>query len=253
MGEKTGISWCDHTWNPWQGCHKVSEGCTNCYMFREKKRYSQNPDLVVRSAERTFNAPLRWSRQVQGNYPCRRPLVFVCSWSDFFIEEADPWRDEAMEIMANCDKLIFLILTKRPERIKDWLVSSGWIDRLPNNVWLGVSVENDKQLYRFGYLHEIEELAVRFISYEPALGPLRFEGYEYFGDIDWLISGGESCSNREADVDWFRQVRDVSLKYKIPYFHKQNGGNKKINGVYGGCELDGVVWHQYPKVIDDGN
>ena len=157
MGKQTGISWCNHTWNPWQGCHKISEGCTNCYMFREKQRYGQEPDLVVRSAERTFNAPLRWNKQVQGNYPCGKPLVFVCSWSDFWIEEADAWRDEAMEIMANCSSLIFLILTKRPERILPWLddacyPSSGCpIEGFPNNVWLGVSVENGQFIQRIDH------------------------------------------------------------------------------------------------------
>jgi len=252
MGKQTGISWCNHTWNPWQGCHKVSDGCRYCYMFREKRRYGQKPDVVVRSAENTVYAPPGWNKRVQGNYPCGRPLVFVCSWSDFWIEEADIWRDEAMEIMLNCKNLIFLIVTKRPERIFPWLVLSGWIERFPDNVWLGLSFENDKQLYKFEYLHEIDDLAVRFISYEPALGPLRFEEMEYLGDIEWLISGGESCSNRKADVNWFRQVRDICLRHNIPYFHKQNGGFKKIEGIYGGDQLDGMVWHQYPKVRYNG-
>jgi len=223
-------------------------------MFREKQRYGQEPDLVVRSAERTFNAPLRWNKQVQGNYPCGKPLVFVCSWSDFWIEEADAWRDEAMEIMANCSSLIFLILTKRPERILPWLddacyPSSGCpIEGFPNNVWLGVSVENGQFIQRIDHISQIDA-GLRFISYEPALGPLgRVSDNNYLRKINWVISGGESCSDRRADMDWFRHIREICECFDIPYFHKQNGGRKKIDGVYGGDKLDGVVYHQYPKV-----
>lgn len=88
MGKDSGVSWCDHTWNPWQGCRKVSSGCLNCYMYRDKKRYGQDQATVVRSKPGTFNAPMKWKDQAK---------VFVCSWSDFFIEDADAWRDDAWE------------------------------------------------------------------------------------------------------------------------------------------------------------
>jgi hypothetical protein len=87
MGEKTGISWCDATWNCWQGCHKVSPGCKNCYMFAEKSRYGQNPGIVVRSSDSTFNAPLKWAKNPEKYGHIKR--IFVDSWSDFFIQEAD--------------------------------------------------------------------------------------------------------------------------------------------------------------------
>ena len=87
MGETTGIAWCDATWNPWQGCHKVSEGCKNCYMFRDKKRYGQDPNTVVRSADATFCKPLTWAKNREKYASINR--VFTCSWSDFFIPEAD--------------------------------------------------------------------------------------------------------------------------------------------------------------------
>ncbi len=81
MAENTGILWTDNTWNPWQGCHKVSPGCMNCYMYRDKNRYGQDPATVIRSKPATFNLPLKWKEPAK---------VFICSWSDFFIEEADP-------------------------------------------------------------------------------------------------------------------------------------------------------------------
>lgn len=124
MGEKTGISWTNATWNPWQGCHKVSLGCRECYMFREKIRYGREPNVVVRSRPHTFNLPLRLKT------PQR---VFTCSWSDFFIEEADPWRDEAWEIIRRTPHLTYQIVTKRPERMAGRL---PWGDGIPwPQVW----------------------------------------------------------------------------------------------------------------------
>src|SRR3990167_11527130 len=109
MSDKTHINWTEATWNPWHGCIKVSPGCKNCYMYREKNRYGQDPAVVVRSKPATFNAPLKWKE------PAR---VFTCSWSDFFIKQADPWRDEAWDIIYQTPHLTYLILTKRPERIE---------------------------------------------------------------------------------------------------------------------------------------
>ena len=107
MGNKTGIEWCTSTWNPWRGCHKLRAGCKNCYMFREQNQYGHDPNIVVRS-KTTFNDPLKWKEPAK---------VFVNSWSDFFIEEADPWRDEAWDIMRRTPHLTYQILTKRPENI----------------------------------------------------------------------------------------------------------------------------------------
>lgn len=89
MAKETGISWTDSTVNFWHGCVKVSEGCKYCYMFRDKERYRQEPTTVIRSKESTFNKPLHWKEP---------RLIFVCSWSDFFIEQADEWRDDAWKL-----------------------------------------------------------------------------------------------------------------------------------------------------------
>src|SRR5262245_7502608 len=98
MGERTNISWTDRTWNPWRGCRKVSPGCKNCYMFREQARYGRDPAAVVRT--KTWRDPLRYQRQAE---QLGRPLrVFTCSWSDWFIEEADPWRQEAWRVVRSC-------------------------------------------------------------------------------------------------------------------------------------------------------
>src|ERR1041385_3774374 len=131
MAFGSNIEWTDATWNPWRGCAKVSPGCAHCYMFTEQRRYGRDPTVVVRAASQTFRAPLRW----------REPrLIFTCSWSDWFHEDADEWRPEAWAIVRACPNLIFQILTKRPERIHDHL-PLDCRDGYPN-VWLGVSVEN---------------------------------------------------------------------------------------------------------------
>lgn len=233
MTQNSNIEWTNDTWNPWQGCLKVSPGCKACYMYRDKKRYGQNPKVVVRSKPPTFNAPLK---KLKG------PLVFTCSWSDFFIEQADAWIDDAWDIIRQTPHLTYQILTKRPENIKyrlpeDW--GYGW-----DNVWLGVSVEDTKHLWRLEYLEDTPAV-VKFVSYEPALEYVNFTGF--VPTIDWLISGGESGPNfRPADLNWFRQVRDDCQHHNIRYFHKQHGGNRKINGAWGGRELDGRTWEQMP-------
>lgn len=249
MGRTTGIGWADATWNPWVGCLKVSPGCKQCYMYRGQRRYGDDPRVVRRTSLRTFCAPLTWKD------PKR---VFVCSWSDFFIEEADDWRDEAWDVMRRTPRLTYQILTKRPQNILDCLPSDwgrGW-----PNVWLGVSVEDQKRANeRIPILCGIPA-RVRFVSYEPALGPLRLGAIapdemsraicqtRQAARIDWLISGGESGPYaRPADPQWFRNIRDECADAGIAYFHKQNGGMMYVDGVAGGCMLDERVYHAFPE------
>lgn len=135
MGTNSAIEWTTHSWNPWQGCRKVSAGCKFCYMYRDKKRYGQDPETVVRSKNPTFNKPIKTTKHIDlthvslnqdgsmglGGYEETTwawpdgGMVFTCSWSDWFIEEADEWRDEAWDIIRQRPGLTFQILTKRPE------------------------------------------------------------------------------------------------------------------------------------------
>lgn len=234
MGKNSKIEWTDHTWNPWQGCLKVSQGCKQCYMYRDKMRYGQDPKTVIRSSPGTFRKPLQWKKPAK---------VFTCSWSDFFIEQADNWIDDAWNIIRQTHHLTYLILTKRPENIKgrlpdDW--GSGW-----PNVWLGVSVELPDYEWRIVALEEIPAV-VRFVSAEPLLAPLP-NLYSYFPVLDWIITGGESgYKPRPANLDWFRQIRDDCQQYGVAYFHKQHGGSRKLDGVWGGREIDGRTWDEFP-------
>jgi protein gp37 len=191
-------------------------------MFRDKKRYGQDPAVVVRSATATFNAPLKWKE------PAR---VFTCSWSDFFIEQADEWRDEAWRIINDTPHLTYQILTKRPERIaaclpKNWPHDSGY-----PNVWLGVSGENnDLFVKRWQILREIPA-AKRFLSLEPLLesveSGLQSELWEYCSEFvwpDWVIAGGETggpSEVRPTDNQWLREIRDHCKRAGIAFFLKQ--------------------------------
>lgn len=235
----TAISWTDETWNPWQGCTRVSPGCANCYMFAEREgRFGIPSGVVTRSSPTTFRKPLSraWSTK-----PAK---VFTCSWSDWFHPGADEWRPEAWEIIRQSPHLTFQILTKRPERILDHL-PSGWNDYDGwHNVWLGVSVEKQAFMHRAKILTEIPA-RVRFVSAEPLLGPLEFEP-EILKHIHWIIGGGESGLNaRAADLAWFRSLRDQCTSMGISYWHKQNGGRGRDKG---GILLDGKVCQQFPEL-----
>lgn len=240
MGEVTGISWCDATWNPWHGCAKVSAGCKNCYMFREKKQYGQDPTLVVRSKTK-FNDPLKWV--ASGKAPQR---CFTCSWSDFFIADADPWRAEAWEIIRRTPQITYQILTKRPELIA-YHLPPNWGTGYPN-VWLGVSCENQSAVDKRIPLLLRTPAALRFLSCEPLIG--RIDLCEYLGmwwnqtmgcfegtgaqinkkafdgrsGIGWCIVGGESGSGaRPMHPDWARSLRDQCEAAGVPFHFKQWG------------------------------
>lgn len=233
MAERSKIEWTQATWNPWHGCLKVSPGCRNCYMYREKARYGQLPHQVVRSKS-SFSAPLQW----------RDPrLIFTCSWSDWFIAEADEWRDEAWNVIRHTPYHTYQILTKRPERIISnlpWDWGSGW-----SNVWLGVSIESQHYVFRKELLAQVPA-KVRFISAEPLLGPLDFGA---LNSIHWVITGGESGPKaRPMKVEWVQEIRDQCLDAKVAFFHKQNGGTRRINGTWGGRVIDGRTWDYMPQI-----
>lgn len=240
MAEHTGIGWTEATWNPWYGCTKVSPGCAHCYMFREMRWYGRDPEVVTRSKTK-FNDPLKW----------KEPKVcFTCSWSDWFHEAADEWRSEAWDIIARTPQHTYQILTKRPERIAKHLPSDwgdGW-----TNVWLGVSVENDRFLVpRTSALLEIPA-AVRFISAEPLLGPL--DGFELsnalIGGIDWVIVGGESGEAsdlpRPMETEWARDIQVECRARGAAFFLKQLGGYPDARA-HEKAILDGRTWTEMPK------
>lgn len=234
MGEQTAISWTDKTWNPWMGCQKVSQGCKHCYMYTEQARYGNDPSIVRRSKTR-FRDPLKWKDPA---------MVFTCSWSDWFIEDADQWRAEAWEIIRTTPHLTYQILTKRPENIIERL-PADWGEGYPN-VWLGVSVES--QLAAEARISTLLKVParVRFLSCEPLLGPLDLTPWLLKAPgPDWVIVGGESGKgHRPIDLDWARQVRDDCTAAGVAFHFKQVGG---VHHAAGGRLLDGREWLEFPN------
>jgi protein gp37 len=250
MGESTGIEWTDATWNPWRGCTKVSPGCAHCYMFREQTRYGRDPKIVTRAAPATFMAPLKW----------RGPKrVFTCSWSDFFHEYADPWRNEAWGIIRRTPNLTYQILTKRPERIEGHL-PDDWGDGY-ENVWVGVSGETHEYIEkRAPYLVGVP-IAHRFLSAEPWLEePVLSELHpretlEFWvstlGIFDWVILGGESGTGaRRINLESVRMVRDACVAMRTPFFLKQLGGPVGAKGDHEQAILDGRTWKELPDALN---
>jgi protein gp37 len=267
VGEKTGIAWTEHTWNPWRGCHKISPGCELCYMFTEQRRYGRDPETPVRT--KTWGDPLKWQRQAEA--AGRLEMVFTCSWSDFFIREADPWRDEAWAIIRRCPNLIFQVLTKRIERVRSHLPSDWGVSGYPN-VWLGVSVEDQEHaVHRIPQLVEIPA-AVRFLSCEPLLGPIDLENLEtgdgdflnclaggwHDGDddtgylcdpVNWVIVGGESGlfsdNPRPCGLNWIGKILSDCTQWGVPCFVKQLG-RRPFRGDREPCIVDGDVMFAAP-------
>lgn len=220
-------------------------------MFRDKERYGQDPNVVIRSRPPTFDKPLKWQREAErGDRVGHDRLVFTCSWSDWFIEEADAWRDDAWAIVKACPLLTFQVLTKRADRIAGHL-PGDWGAGYPN-CWGGVSVED--QAAANTRIPEILETpwALRFLSVEPLLAPVDLArstpcGYycdESVGHVDhqfcqeskgngsgigWVIVGGESGNTtgkylaRPCNIDWVRSVVRQCDAAGVPCWAKQLG------------------------------
>jgi protein gp37 len=219
MAAKSEIQWTQATWNPWHGCKKVSPGCKYCYMYRDKERYGQDPTIVLRSKS-NFNDPLKWHKGL---------LIFTCSWSDFFIAEADIWRNEAWDIIRKTPYHTYQILTKRPERIEQCL-PSDWGSGYPN-VWLGVSIESSEQIERANILKDIPAwTGNRFISAEPLIGPLHIKP-EMLSFFSWIIIGGESGNTtgkylyRPNRFDWMSDILHAVDQTTCLPFVKQLGAH----------------------------
>ena len=242
MADTTIIAWTDHTFNPWMGCEKVSDGCKNCYALTLTKNRmgldlwgSQSPRQVTKAP---WSNVLKWNRDAGRDGVIRR--CFTASLCDVFEDHptANATRPRVWDIIRQCQNLHFQVLTKRPERIADNLPSdwgAGW-----NNVWLGTSVEDMRVAKRVDYLRDIPS-AVRFISYEPALGSLN--DLDITG-IDWIIYGGESGSGyRPENKQWARDMHAKCAANSTAFFHKQSSGYKTELGI----ELDGRIVREYPS------
>lgn len=232
MGKITSIPWCDHSYNPWIGCKKVSTGCLHCYAERNMKRWKKPFYPVVKTSDKTFNAPLTWKENA---------TVFLNSWSDFFIPDADSWRQAAWEIIKQTPHLQYKILTKRPQLIQerlpgDWDNGAGY-----PNVSLGVTVESNQLITRVDFLKAVALFKTCFVSIEPMIGEII--DYNKLVGIGQVICGSESgIRYRETKIEWVRNLRDFCIRENIKFFLKQlRDGNGNLIEM---PKLDEKVWDQ---------
>jgi protein gp37 len=251
MGETTGISWTHHSFNPWIGCSEISEGCAFCYA---KKLATGKMGLKVwgrrkpRHVTKTWDQPPRWNRQAIAAGERRR--VFCASMADVFEDREDLLEPRARlwKLIQSTPALDWLLLTKRAENLQRMVPWGAHGDPWPN-VWLGVSAENQARWQQRVPLLSSTPAAVRFVSYEPAIGPLHIFDVSHRA-IDWIICGGESGPKRRPfDKDWARRVRDDCDKVGIAFFYKQEGGARPEGNTP--PLLDGRVHHEFPLTGGD--
>jgi protein gp37 len=235
MATKSSIEWTEYTWNPVTGCTTASPGCLNCYAERMAKRLqamglpNYRTGFRVALHDHVLSAPRAWKKP---------SIVFVNSMSDLFHEKVPlEFILKVFDVMRANPQHQFQILTKRAERLAEITSFIDW----PDNVWMGVSVENSDYTNRIDNLR-ITGAFIKFLSIEPMLGPI--PNLDLTG-IDWVIVGGESGPRaRPIQYEWVVEVRDQCIKSEVPFFFKQWGGTNKKKA---GKLLDGKIWNQMPR------
>lgn len=252
MGADSSIEWTDHTFNPWWGCQKVSEGCTNCYALTFAKRYGHDVWGPAKTTERRlfgdkhWSEPLKWNREAEKTG--QRKRVFCASMADVFEDHPQvvDARARLFDLISDTPNLDWLLLTKRPENVKPMLIAAGrGFQPLPPWVWIGTSVENQEQAdKRIPHLLSIPA-HVRFLSCEPLLGAVDLSRWlqqpivdlemrggapafrntpEVYKPIHWVIVGGESGHGaRPMHPAWARSLRDQCQSAGVAFHFKQFG------------------------------
>lgn len=234
MAQATHIEWTDATWNPVTGCSKISPGCKNCYAERManrlqamgQPRYRNGFDVTLQAD--VLDQPLQWKLPRK---------IFVNSMSDLFHEEIPfTFISRIFEVMNKSRRHTFQILTKRSQRLSEVASKLPW----SSNVWIGVSVENQRYTDRISDLRSVPA-SVRFLSLEPLIGPINTLP---LNGIHWVIAGGESGPRaRSVSAEWIREIRDQCIREHVPFFFKQWGGIRKSKT---GRTLDGKTWDEFP-------
>jgi protein gp37 len=249
MGDHSGIEWTEATWNPTTGCNRTSPGCDNCYALTLAKRLkamgqskyqndgdprTSGPGFGLTLHPDTLDLPLSWGAP---------RLIFVNSMSDLFHQDVPlEYIRRVFGVIARTPQHTYQLLTKRSRRLAEVAGQLDW----PPNLWMGVSVESARYVFRINHLRDVDA-AVRFVSAEPLLGPL--DNVD-LGGIHWLIAGGESGPRaRPVDLLWIENLRDLCAAAGVPFFFKQWGGRTPKAG---GRELDGRTYDEMPILATVG-
>jgi protein gp37 len=236
MGQASAIEWTESTWNPLTGCTKISPGCTHCYAERMALRlramgqpnYARGFQLTMH--ENALELPLKWKKP---------QTIFVNSMSDLLHKDVPvEFIAKVFDVMRRADWHRYQILTKRSDRLLELSPRLPW----KPHIWMGVSVESLRYVFRIEYLRKTGA-AVKFLSLEPLLGPL--PGLNLDG-INWVIVGGESGPGcRPMEPEWARGIRDQCRRAEVPFFFKQWGGTRKKKA---GRDLEGRTWDEMPAL-----
>lgn len=228
------IEWTETTWNPTTGCTKISSGCMNCYAEKMSKRLQS---MGVDKYKDGFS--LRMHPDVlMEPYSWRNPrTVFVNSMSDLFHEDMPlEYIQKVFKVMNENPIHTFQVLTKRADILFEYSNQLKWT----KNIWMGVTVEDQKNTYRIDRLREIDA-NVKFLSIEPLIGRINNLNLT---NIDWVIVGGESGPGaREMSKDWVLEIKQQCQDQKTQFFFKQWGG---VNKKKAGRLLEGKTWDEMP-------
>lgn len=241
----TKIEWTEKVWNPTIGCNKVSAGCKFCYAEVFARRLKA---MNVADYKDGFKFKILTHR-LNEPFKIKKPTkFFVNSMSDLFHEEMPfEYLDMVFDVIKKTPHHIYQVLTKRDKLMLDYFTNN----KVPDNVWLGVSVENSESKTRIDSLRKIKAY-VRFISFEPlieSVGKINLKG------IHWAIVGGESGRNaRPIKKNWVEEIFQQCKTQNVAFFFKQWGTwgadeikrNKKMNGRI----FRGKVWDEFPKSIE---
>ncbi len=218
-------------WNPWHGCKKISPGCKNCYVYRRDSEFGKDSSIVSKTA--SFDMPLKRNRKGEYKLQPDKESVYACMTSDFFLDDADPWRAEAWRMIRERQDLQFVIITKRIHRFqielpKDW--QDGY-----ENVTIGSTCENQNRAdYRIPILLKLP-IRHRMIIQEPILERIDIRKYLAGGLIEKVVCGGESGPDaRTCDFAWILETMEQCVEYDVPFYFKQTGarfkkGNRNYN------------------------
>ena len=290
MGTNSKIEWCDHTFNPWEGCTKVSPGCAHCYAAARDERFHKGIHWGPGAPRRRTSAaawrqPLTWDRKAadKGNLAPRVCCASLADWLDWEVPCA--WRVDLLNLIEATPHIEWLLLTKRPQswdaRLNEAMAAGSklayrWVTGSPpTNVRVGVSVEDQPRANERRDVFKAIPAQFSFVSYEPALRPVEWSGWEF---IDQLICGGESgpCA-RPMHPAWAREALAWCERSDVSFFFKQwgewlpahqmtkdrgqrTGGSLaravhtfpdglstyRVGKLCAGRMLDGVTWDQIP-------
>ncbi|HEV8083264.1 MAG TPA: phage Gp37/Gp68 family protein [Chitinophagaceae bacterium] len=233
---QSSIEWTEMTWNPTTGCNKVSAGCKFCYAEVMTRRLQAigidkyKDGFKVRVHEDALDIPYTWKKP---------KVVFVNSMSDLFHPEVSfEFIQKVFEVMNNTPQHTYQVLTKRAERLYYLHHLLNWT----KNIWMGVSVEDERVIDRIDFLRETNALT-KFLSCEPLIGPLHDMNLK---NIDWVIVGGESGRKaRSMDELWVWDIKQQCIEQEVAFFFKQWGG---VNKKKAGRELAGMTYDEMPVV-----